>query len=190
MNKLYRIIYSNLERVITIGSYYDRKYKYYKSSSCGEGDYKYYKDSSCHSHNKESIEFEYDERFITTPILVPPAPAAPLTILTVNFDKINTGDRVWLSGIVSLNNNNNVFSTVTLTITRTSPLSGTPQVIYTQVFEIDNEGDDDQIQTPFSHVDVPTTQLFDVRYQVRVTVGNPNLFVQGVNTLTALRFSR
>ncbi|EOP20031.1 hypothetical protein CN570_19325 [Bacillus toyonensis] len=190
MNKLYRIIYSNLERVVTIGSYYDRKYKYYKSSSCGEGDDKYYKGSSCHSHNKESIEFQYDERLITAPILVPPAPAAPLQILTVNFDKINTGDRVWLSGIVSLNNNNNVFSTVTLTITRISPLSGTPQVIYTQVFEIDNEGDDDQIQTPFSHVDVPTTQLFDVRYQVRVTVGNPNLFVQGVNTLTALRFSR
>lgn len=190
MNKLYRVIYSNLERVITIGSYYDRKCKCSKKSSYGEDNYNYYKDSSCHSHNKESIEFQYDEGFITTPILVPPAPAAPLPILTVNFDRINTGDRVWLSGIVSLNNNNSVFSTVTLTITRTSPLSGTPQVIYTQIYEIDNEGDDDQVQTPFSHVDVSTSQLFDVRYQVRVTVGNPNLFVQGTNTLTALRFSR
>lgn len=182
------------ERVIKIKKYYcyynNEDENYYLDKS-----YPYKKDKKCqkyknHCQDGKLREFKYDERVGDLIIPIPPTPAAPVTVLQVDFDKINVGDRIWLNGIVSLNNNNNTFSTVTLTILRTSPILGTPQVVYTQVFEIDNEGDDDLTQVPFSHVDVPTTQLFDIVYQVRITVGNPNLFVQTPNTLTASRISR
>lgn len=138
-------------------------------------------------NNYDNVEFRFDERTPAAPVPIPPAPAAPVPLLEVGFDELNPGDRVWLNGIVSLNNNNNVFSTVTLTITRT-PVGGAAQTIYTQVFEIDNEGDDDQGQVPFSHVDTLTAQIFNARYRVLITVGNPNLTAQGTNTLTAIRF--
>ncbi|MGG3572580.1 hypothetical protein ABES80_08790 [Bacillus gobiensis] len=141
----------------------------------------------------EYFEFKFDEKNTDIIIKIPPEPAPPVPILQVNFRKINAGDRVWLNGIITANNNNiNTFSEVTLTITRTSPQTGT-QVIYSQFFEVDDEdagkGNDDVTTVPFSHVDVPTTKLNNVRYQVRVTVNNPNFFVQNPLTLTASRIN-
>ncbi|GIM29963.1 hypothetical protein CPJCM30710_26290 [Clostridium polyendosporum] len=139
----------------------------------------------------DKVEFKYDE--ITPPIDTLISVNTP--VLQVDFSTINPGDRVWLSGVVHLSNDSgNATARVTITITRSSPLSGTPVTIYSSRFRIDNTSGDDSVLEPFSHVDVPNTQLFDVRYQVLLSVSdpNPNLIIEniGPNTLTAIRFIR
>jgi hypothetical protein len=142
----------------------------------------------CPKKEGDPIEFKYDQ-FVAGALPVPIAPVS-LPILDLDYDVVHAGDRVWLSGVVGLNNNAATFQSVELTITRQSPISGTPETIFTQSFEISQEGSDDITQVPFSFVDVPATRLFDVRYTVRISTFGSDLFVSGPNTLTAQRIGR
>jgi hypothetical protein len=137
----------------------------------------------------DSIEFKYDERIVPGLLPVPITPES-IALLAVDFSKVHAGDRVWLSGVISLNNNNALTNAALLTITRQSPISAAPQTIFSQTFELSQEGSDDITQIPFSFVDVPLTQLFDARYTVRLTAGSAELFVSGPITLTAQRIGR
>jgi hypothetical protein len=142
----------------------------------------------CPKKDKAPFEFKYDQRtFSATPI-----PIEPVTfpIVQVDFDTIHAGDRVWLSGVIGLDNDAAAFDTVVLTITRQSPIAGTPVTIYTQVFELSQEGSDDITQVPYSHVDVPLTELFDARYTVRISTFATNKFLEGQSILTAQRIGR
>lgn len=139
----------------------------------------------CH----DKVEFKYDEIDPTGNI----PSSTPTPVLQVDFSTINPGDRVWLSGIVSLENDNDSVVPIRITITRSSPLGSTPVTIYSMRFDIDKSTGNAEVVEPFSHVDVPSTQLFDVRYQVLITVAVADtLFIGNVgpHTLTAIRFIR
>lgn len=141
---------------------------------------------SCH----DEVEFKYDET--NSPGERIP-PTTPTPVLQVDFSTINPGDRVWLSGIVNLENDNDSVMPIRITITRSSPLGSTPVTIYSMRFDIDKSTGNAEVVEPFSHVDVPSTQLFDVRYQVLITVAVADkLFIGNVgpHTLTAIRFIR
>jgi hypothetical protein len=142
----------------------------------------------CPKKEKAPFEFKYDQRIYNAV----PVPIEPVTlpVVEVDLDTVHAGDRVWLSGVIGLNNNNATFDTVVLTITRQSPISGTPVTIYTQSFEISQEGSDDITQVPYSHVDVPLTELFDARYTVRISTFGTGLTLQGQSILTVQRIGR
>ena len=111
-------------------------------------------------------------------------------ILQVTFDKLCFGDKVWLSGIVGFDNDNDFAAEVTLTITKRIG-NGMERTIYTQEFEIDKAGNDDRTQVPFAKVDTIMSEQKDVTYTVRIELGDHHsydgLFLEGVSTLTALR---
>jgi hypothetical protein len=150
------------------------------------------KDSNSGIANNQIIEFQYDERGQTnTNIPISGNPSAPTQALSVRFNQINQGDRVWLSGVIVVDNNDmNAAANLLLIIQRVSPITGTPEEIYS--FQVNINADtipgDDRTIVPFSHVDVPSTQLFDIEY--RVVLADQTLSLSGPNTLTAVRFGR
>jgi len=174
-----------------------------KDYECGYNPYKKTTSPCCnskHDHNScpnnQIVEFRYDET-PTTPvgIVISEDPDDPTQALAVRFDEINPGDRVWLSGVICVNNSDtDLARTLRLVIQKISPITGTPEPIYTLFAEIDAETitSDDFTVVPFSHVDVSNTQLFDVQYRVvlAVTAGDPNVFLESPNTLTAVRFGK
>ncbi|WP_075617908.1 hypothetical protein [Paenisporosarcina indica] len=111
-------------------------------------------------------------------------------ILEVTFDKLCFGDKVWLSGVVGFDNDNNFAVDVKLTITKRVG-NGIKKTILTQKFEIDKEGHDDLTQVPFAKVDTILSEQRNVTYTVRVELEDHNsydcLFLEGLSTLTALR---
>lgn len=130
------------------------------------------------------VEFKYDERTPATPITIP---VTGVELLEVEFDRVARGNRVWLSGVIEINNNAAAVATITIRIVKDSP-NIAPTTIYTLVVEVDAEGRDDQQAIPFSHVDVNVNNLFDVEYSVIVSASIAGVVTQGPNTLTALRF--
>ncbi|MGG7078563.1 hypothetical protein [Clostridium sardiniense] len=130
------------------------------------------------------VEFRYDERTPATPT---PIPVTGVELLEVEFNRVARGNRVWLSGVISINNNAAAVATITIRIVKDSP-NIAPTTIYTLFVEVDAEGRDDQQAIPFSHVDVNVNNLFDVEYSVIVSASIAGVVTQGPNTLTALRF--
>lgn len=131
------------------------------------------------------VEFRYDERTLVNSI---PIPVTGVELLKVEFDRVSEGNRVWLSGVISLNNNNpDSVATITISIVKDSP-NIAPTTIYTLFLELDTEGRDDIQAVPFSHVDVNITNLFDVEYSIFVSSTIAGVISSGPNTLTALRF--
>lgn len=143
----------------------------------------------CREENR--VEFKFDERTPDPRTLIPtPLESLGVELLSVTFDEVERRDRVWLSGVIQIDNESNAVPFLRIRIVKDSPdLSDT--TIYTLTVQIDAEGRDDVQAIPFSHVDVNNVDLFDVRYRVFASTDVANaLFSEGPNTLTALRFER
>ncbi|MDT3766452.1 hypothetical protein [Priestia filamentosa] len=128
--------------------------------------------------NCECVQFVHENRQYND---FPIPPGVTELVLTLTFDQLNADDRVWLNGIVSVNNNLNNFTTAVLTITRGN------QEIYRSEVEVDRETNDDSTIIPFSFVDELNQDLANVQYTVFIFVGNPAFFLDGPSTLTAQR---
>ncbi|MEH6945121.1 hypothetical protein [Bacillus sp. JJ722] len=163
---------------------------YYSKCNCGKNPCCCVKTKQCSQSpiNPSNIEFQFDEISELTIIPLPQSPIPPVPLLTISFSTVKAGDRVLLSGIISLINTTPNFANISLRIVRTAPLLSNPETIYTQAFVIDSEGDDNATQIPFSHIDVVTNQLFEVRYRVLVESFQPNVIATNPSTLSAIRF--
>lgn len=139
-------------------------------------------DSCC---NNQIAEFQYDEKRASSSV-----PTSTIQVLEVGFSVINPGDRVWLSGVINLNSSSTDVSLIEMSIQRVSPGIDKPETVYFVELEIDKEGQDDLVLAPFSHVDVPNTRLFDVKYQVILSADRIGVSLNESSTLTAVRFSR
>lgn len=163
----------------------------------------YYKDSydCCTPTLRKGVEFKFDERPDGDDIPISIDPTNPTQMLEVAFDKICTGDIVWLNGVVVLDHEyepdledgetgrENENANITIIIQKTSYIMETPKPIYT--LEVDLAPASDDVAIPFSHVDVATEDLYNVSYKVLVYSDRPepeNVDIEGPNTLTAIRF--
>ncbi|EGT3616273.1 hypothetical protein FHH43_08515 [Clostridium perfringens] len=143
----------------------------------------------CREENR--VEFRFDETTPDPRTLIPtPLDSLGVELLSVTFDEVERRDRVWLSGVIQIDNESNAVPFLRIRIVKDSP-NMSPTTIYTLTVQIDAEGRDDVQAIPFSHVDVNNVDLFDVRYRVFASTDVANaLFSEGPNTLTALRFER
>ena len=132
----------------------------------------------------DKVEFKSDISFADDEIK-----KRPIEVLQVTFDKICENDKVWFSGIVGFDNDDNNPVTIKLTIVRTQ--NGNDKTIYRQTFEIDKEDHDDITQVPFAHVEYEQSEAKDVTYTVFVERldNNGEVFLFGQSTLAALRIN-
>ena len=144
----------------------------------------------CREENR--VEFRFDETTPDPRTLIPtPLDSLGVELLSVTFDELERRDRVWLSGVIQIDNESNAVPFLRIRIVKDSPDLISATTIYTLTVQIDAEGRDDVQAIPFSHVDVNNADLFDVRYRVFASTDVANaLFSEGPNTLTALRFER
>ena len=140
----------------------------------------------CREENR--VEFRFDERTPDPPTPIPTTNPG-VELLAVRFDEVERGDRVWLNGVIAVDNTTASIIRLTIRIVKDSP-NMAPTTIYTLTVEIDVSSADDVSAIPFSHVDVNNADLFDVRYRVFASANATGLVSQGPNTLTALRFER
>lgn len=133
------------------------------------------------------VEFEFDER---DPVALPiPTTVPGVELLSVTFDEVERRDRVWLSGVIQIDNTVEAVRDLFIRIVKDSP-NMNPITIYTLRVQIDVTSAADISAIPFSHVDVNNADLFDVRYTVFASSNAAGLISDGPNTLTALRFER
>ncbi|SCJ89922.1 Uncharacterised protein [uncultured Clostridium sp.] len=153
----------------------------------------------CCSNLINSFEFQFDERADGDDVLVSIDPANPTHMLEVAFRRVYSNDIIWLSGVVvldheyeqDLEDREERNANITIVIKKTSSLIDTPIPIYT--LEVDLAPASDDVAIHFSHVDVQTTNLSNVRYKVLVYSDEESIEdvdVEGPNTLTAIRFIR
>lgn len=142
-------------------------------------------DKSKKHGNQILTEFQFDQNFFDREIF-----EEPISILQVEFNRVSAGDKIWFSGIVSVDNDDDEFVTLVLNIVRTRA-NGLSNTIYTQLFEIDEENQDDITQIPFAHVQVEANGISDVTYTVTIERqdNTGEVFLFGQSTLTAVRFS-
>lgn len=165
-------------------------------------DYAYdysYEDDYC-GNLIRAVEFQFDERPDGDDIPISIEPEKPTQMLEVAFRKVYQGDIIWLNGVVVLDHEyeqdmddeevrEERNANITIIIQKTSSLIDTPKPIYT--LEVDLAPASDDVAIPFSHVDVETTELSNVRYKVLVYSDEESVEdvdIEGPNTLTALRF--
>lgn len=173
------------------------------NSKCYYPDYEDEYKCKCYGNLIKSIEFQFDERADGDDVPVSIDPTNPTQMLEVAFKKVCPGDIVWLSGVVVLDHEyeqdledeeeedkrEEESANITIIIQKTSSLIDTPKPIYT--LEVDLAPASDDVAIPFSHVDVETTELSNVRYKVLVYSDEENpedVDIEGPNTLTAIRF--
>lgn len=135
--------------------------------------------------NDTKVEFQYDQNFFDREIF-----EEPITILQVEFNKIPANSKIWFSGIVALDNDDNDYVPLILNIVRTRE-NGLSNTIYTQYFEVDEENNDDITQVPFAHVEIEANDIKNVTYTVTIQRDQNfgDVFLFGQSTLAATRFS-
>lgn len=135
--------------------------------------------------NDTKVEFQFDQNFFDREIF-----EDPITILQVEFNKIPANSKIWFSGIVSLDNDDNDFVPLILNIVRTRA-NGLSNTIYTQYFEVDEENNDDITQVPFAHVEIEANDIKNVTYTVTIQRDQDfgEVYLFGQSTLAATRFS-
>jgi hypothetical protein len=139
-------------------------------------------------HDKDKgdkVEFKYDISNLNVEIF-----GNPIAVLQAEFNKVKAGDRISLSGIIGLDNDSDEDVTMLITILRTRE-NGLSNIIYSQIFEVHEEGNNDITQEPFAHVEVEQNDIRNVTYTVRIErlEGNVDIFLFGQSTLTAVRYS-
>ena len=172
--------------------------KWEKKDGCGCKQCREAKDVKCPEKEKKekcyqckgkqnTFEFQSDERNYPKEIDYKPTVA-----LRVTFDKICANDKVWLSGIVGVNNNT-TFNDADLLLTIVRSVGDYDDIIYYQRYEVDLSAFDvfnDRTTIPFAHVEKESNEKRDVTYTVYVQrVDSSDINLQGPRTLTALRIS-
>ncbi|MGB3261426.1 hypothetical protein [Paenisporosarcina sp.] len=135
--------------------------------------------------NGDKVEFKYDISNLNVEIF-----GDPIAVLQAEFNKVKAGDRISLSGIIGLDNDSDEDVTMLITILRTRD-NGLSNIIYSQIFEVHEEGNNDRTQEPFAHVEVEQNDIRNVTYTVRIQrlENNVDIFLFGQSTLTAVRYS-
>ncbi|WP_195988932.1 hypothetical protein [Clostridium sp. D53t1_180928_C8] len=146
------------------------------------------------------IEFQFDERPDGDDVPISIDAMNPTHMLEVGFKQVFAGDVIWLNGVVVLDHEYEPDledgetteaenANITIIIQKVSSLMSTPKPIYT--LEVDLAPASDDVAIPFSHVDIETTNLRNVRYRVLVysdAKAMEDVDIEGPNTLTAIRF--
>jgi len=145
------------------------------------------KKEKCHQcrGKQNTFEFQSDERNYPKEIEY-----SPTVALRVTFDKICANDKVWLSGIIGVDNDTTL-NDADLLITIVRSVGDYDDIIYYQRYEVDLSLFDvfnDRTTIPFSHVEKESNEKRDVTYTVFVQrVDSSDINLQGPRTLTALR---
>ena len=146
------------------------------------------KEDNKKEHDKgaqDRFEFQYDTSNLDVEIF-----EDPIAVLQVEFNRVLAGDRVSFSGIIGLDNDSDEDVTMLLTILRTKA-NGASNTIYSQRFEVHEEGQNDRTQVPFAHVHVESNTIEDVTYTVQIQrlEDNVDIFLAGQSTLQVFRIS-
>jgi hypothetical protein len=134
--------------------------------------------------------FVLDPNNSSNEVTVLPSDETPFVAASVTLNDVDKGDKIWLSGVLRIDNDNGPQTDVTVRIFRGTPSTG--EEIYSSALEVDNPDDaSSTLLAPVSHVDVIPDEDDDknVQYTLTVDTDKPNVNLTGPITFTAVRIA-